>query len=86
MLLNFEEFSLSTDTVDAVLRSQNMNVQDIIQTAVDRCRPDAKNEFLSHMSTLFLDAILNRRELGGPAMNNASEARGIIDQMKRAYR
>lgn len=84
MIKNFENFGIAVDTVEDILLSapSEAEIADRISAAIDRVNPFCeRKDVLSHMATLFLNALLNRQELGSEAMNSAEVARRIISEM-----
>lgn len=86
MILTFEEYKISNNVVEEVIQSSNMtnlDIKDKILMESKIIKPEHRTEFLDHMSTIFLNIILNKEsEVGKEGINKAIESRKIISNIK----
>jgi len=84
MITNFNNFKIAVDTAEHILLTDlsEEEINEEISIKANDVRPiTEKNDVLSHMNTLFLNAILNRQELGEAAMERAEKARLYINEL-----
>ena len=80
MILKFDEYKISTDLVEEVIRVQELEeIEPKINEAVNQIDDRNKRHFLTHTNSLFLNILLNRlSEVGEVGEVRARKAREII--------
>lgn len=84
MITKFENFKIAVDTVEKILTTDvdRAGISSMLREAVGKVEPNEQSkDVLSHMGTLFLNAYLNRPELGSEAINRSTIARGVIAEL-----
>ncbi len=83
-MLTFEEFKQASATVEIIVQDDFdiNNVKAVLEKATDDIAPEKKRDFYGHMSSLFLNVMLNRlNELGLKAKDNAIIGRKNISEL-----
>lgn len=85
MILTFEEYKATNNVVEEIIQSDmtSSGIKDKILTGLNEVKIEHRIEFLNHMSTVFLNIIINREsEVGKKGVNKAVEARKEISNIK----
>jgi hypothetical protein len=86
MILKFDEFTKAKDLVDKIIKETPI---DDIRTELEKATQDindneTKRSFYNHLSSLFLNVMLNRlEELGNDAKDKSTRARQVINDLIR---
>jgi hypothetical protein len=84
MILNFEQFRKSVEQVEKIMDSkEDLNLKNEIEIVAEGINDvQIKRELFRHMSSLFLNYILNRlNEVGEEGEKKAIKARNIIVEL-----
>lgn len=83
-MLIFKEFQQASATVEKIVQDDfDMNtVKTVLEEATDEIAPEKQRDFYNHMSSLFLNVMMNRlNELGENAKQNAIIGRKNISEL-----
>ncbi len=83
-MLTSDEFKQAKNTVEEIVKDEFdiSTVKTVLKAATNEITPERQYDFYNHMSSLFLNVMLNRlNELGKNAKNNAIIGRQNITKL-----
>jgi hypothetical protein len=84
MILKFDEFTKAKDLVDKIIKETPIDdiEVELENSTQDMTDNEKKRSFYNHLSSLFLNVMLNRlEELGNDAKDKSTRARQVINDL-----
>lgn len=86
MILSFEQFTKANNELEKIIHDcDKQNIEAELKRNLDDIPNKKKRNYLDHLSSLFLNVLLNRvDELGQHAKDKSIEARRVISEIKNS--